>query len=316
MKSLINVATNPFEKTLENCSYENVVKFLDDTSNRFDANNSGGVYTPNLTLLKANKEVYKSGVVQLQKGDQKSATNLVLKNEDIVNTTGHRLYNKVEDFFGLHSPKLMEFFPTGKAGLYNASRGYIPVLIQIWNNKATEYHTQLGPDWVTEIAALNTIWNLGVKGQSGEKSTVKSGITITSDITVTVAQNLWDLFLQVQVNNQPHAENAINTYFDTTPLNTKSHSDTDGLGRCLGIVKDNDGNVMSAVVVNLINNNNEVIWIGGTNKTGHFRTPSMPIGMYHVRFDKNRFITRTISYEIQDAADIEVNIVLQTSLVI
>ena len=30
MKSLITVATNPFEKALETCSYENGVKFLDD----------------------------------------------------------------------------------------------------------------------------------------------------------------------------------------------------------------------------------------------------------------------------------------------
>lgn len=316
MKSLTTVATNPFVKSFERCSYENGVKFLEDTANRFDANNTGGVYTINLALLKANKEVYKTGVVQLQKGDQKSATESVLKNEDVVNTTGHRLYSKIQVVFGQHSPKLMEFFPTGKAGLNSASRGYIPVLIKIWNDKATLYHTELGSDWVTEIAALNDIWNLSVKDQSSQKSSVKSGITTTSNITVTVAQNLWDLFLQVQVNNQPHAENAINTYFDTTPLNSKNHSDTDGLGRCLGLVKDDDGNVISAVVVNIINNNNEVIWTGGTNKTGHFRTPGLPIGMYHVRFNKNSYITQTISYEIQDAADIEVNIVLKASLVV
>ena len=316
MKSLTTVATNPFEKALETCSYENGVKFLDDTANRFDANNSGGVYTALLTLLKTNKEVYKTGVVQLQKGDQKSATNSVLKNTDVVNTTGHRLYNKIEDVFGLRSPKLMEFFPSGLAGLNAANRGYIPTLIKIWDNKATTYHTELGPTWVTEIAALNVEWNLGVHDQSGQKSSVKSGITNTSDITTTISQNLWDLFLLVQKSNQPHAERVINTFFDTTPLNYKNHTDTDGLGRCIGIVKDEIGNVMSAVVVNILNYNNEVIWTGGTNKTGHFRTPSLPVGMYHVRFEKNRFITKIISYEIQDASDIEVNIVLQASLVV
>ena len=135
MKSLIITATNPFVSAFVRCSYENSVKFMDDTANRFDANNAGGKYTPTLTELKSNIEIYKTGVVQLQKGDQKSATNLVLKNTELVNTTGHRLYTKIEDAFGLHSPKLMEFFPTGKAGLNAATRGYIPVLLKIWNNK-------------------------------------------------------------------------------------------------------------------------------------------------------------------------------------
>ena len=316
MKSLITVATNPFVKSLEHCSYENGVKFLDDTTNRFDANNAGGVYTVKLTALKANKELYKSGVVQLQKGDQKSATNTVDKNTSIVNTTGHRLYTKIEDVFGPHSSKLMEFFPSGKTGLNAANRGYIPVMIKIWDIKAATYSVELGPDWVAEIAALNDTWNAGVKDQSTEKSVVKKGVTNTSGITVTVAQNLWDLFLQVQTNNQPNAENAVNTFFDTTPLNTKNHTDTDGLGRCLGIVKDGEGDVLTAVSVNIINNNNEVIWTGGTNKTGYFRTPSLAIGMYHVRFDKNKFVSKTISYEIQDAADIEVSIVLLASPVV
>jgi Carboxypeptidase regulatory-like domain len=315
MKSLITVATNPFVKSLEHCSYVNGVKFLDDTTNRFDANNAGGLYTAKLTMLKTNKELYKSGVVQLQKGDQKSATNFVDKNTNIVNTTGHRLYNKIQDVFGLNTSKLMEFFPSGKAGLNAASRGYIPVLIKIWNIKAATYHTELGTEWVAEIAALNDTWNTGVKDQSGEKSAVKKGTTSTSDITVTVAQNLWDLYLLVQTNNQPHAENVINTFFDTTPLNPKNHTDTDGLGRCLGIVKDAEGYVISAAKVDIINNNNEVIWTGGTNKTGHFRTPSLAIGMYHVRFEKNKYITKTISYEIQDGADIEVSIELLASLV-
>ena len=316
MKSLISVATNPFKKSLEHCSYENVVKFLDDTANRFAANNTSGAYTTKLAFLNTNKEVYKTGVVQLQKGDQKSATDSVLKNTDVVNTTGHRLYSKIQDAFGQHSSKLMEFFPTGKSGLSNLNRGYVPVLIKIWNNKAAIYATELGTDWVTEIAALNVVWNLGVKDQSGEKSLVKSGITTTSDIAETVAQNLWDLFLLVQVNNQPNAENAINTYFDTTPLNTKNHSDTDSLGRCLGIVKDVDGNVVTAVVVNVINSDNVVIWTGNTSKTGHFRTSNLPIGMYHVRFEKTRYISKLISYEIQDATDIEVNIVLMASPVV
>ena len=315
MKSLIKAAANPFPNALETCSYENGVKFMDDTANRFEANNADGKYTANLTLLKTNKEIYKSGVVQLQKGDQKSATDSVIKNDDLVNTTGHRLYTKIEEAFGQHSPKLMEFFPTGKRGLNNISRGYTPVLIQIWNKKATTYNAELGPDWVAEIAALDDTWNLGVKDQSGEKSSVKTGVTITSNITLTVAQNLWDLYLQVQVNNQPHAEKVISTYFDTTPLNTKTHSDSDGLGRCLGGIKDTDGNVESAVTVTLINNNSEVIWTGFTNKTGHFRTPNLPIGMYHVRFDKNRYVSQTISYEIQDAEDVEVSIVLQASLI-
>ena len=315
MKSLSNVVTNPFEKAHENCSYENAVKFMDDTANRFDANNPEGIYTANMTLLKTNIEVYKSGVVKLQKGDQKSATESVSENKNFINVIGHRLYNKVEDSFGLRSPKLMEFFPDGKAGLNGASRGYIPVLIQIWNNKASIYNTELGADWVTEIAGLNAIWNLGIKAQSCEKSAVKSGVTITGDISVTVAQNLWDLCLQVQTNNQPHAEKVINTYFDTTPLNTKNHSDTDGQGRCLGSIKNTEGNIVSVVTIHLINNDNEVKWTGSTNKTGHFRTPSLPIGMYHLRFEKNKYVTQTISYEIQDAADIEVNIVLQASLV-
>jgi len=316
MKSLINVTTNPFEKALENCSYENAVKFLDDTASRFEANNSSGKYTATLTELITNKEIYKSGVVKLQKGDQKSATKSVGANTNIIHVIGHRLFNKVEDTFGLRSPKLMEFFPNGKAGLNGASRGYIPVLIKIWNNKALAYPTELGPDWVTEIAGLNDIWNKGIKAQSGEKSTVKSGVTITGDISVKVAQNLWVLCLQVQLNNQPHAENVINTYFDTTPLNSKNHSDTDGFGRCMGGVKNTEGIVMSAVTITLINNNNEVIWTGGTNKTGHFRTPSLPIGMYHVRFDKNRYGTQTISYEIQDTADVEVNIILEALLIV
>ncbi len=316
MKSLINVTTNPFEKALENCSYENAVKFLDDTSGRFEANNSSGKYTATLSELITNKEIYKSGVVKLQKGDQKSATKSVGANTNIINVVGHRLYNKVEDTFGLRSPKLLEFFPTGKAGLNGASRGYIPVLIKIWNNKALAYPTELGLDWVTEIGGLNDIWNKGIKAQSGEKSTVKSGVTITGDISVTVAQNLWDLCLQVQVNNQPHAEKVINTYFDTTPLNTKNHSDSDGLGRCLGGIKNTEGIVMSAVAITLINNNNEVIWTGSTKKTGHFQTPSLPIGMYHVRFVKNKYVTQTISYEIQDAADVEVNIIMEASLIV
>ena len=310
MKSLTSVATNPFEKALENCSYENAVKFLDDTTNRFDAQNSGGIYTDKLTELKTNKELYKSGVVQLQKGDQKSATDSVLKNKDVVNTTGHRLFNSVEDTFGLHSPKLIEFFPKGKTGLNNATRGSIPVMIKIWNKKVNSYKVELGVDWITEIAALNDIWNKGIKEQSGEKSAVKLGITTTSDISVTVAENLWELFLLVQLNNLPHAEKVIDTYFDTTPLNTKNHSDTDGLGRCLGNIKNTDGNVMSSVSVILINNDNEVIWTGSTNKTGNFRTSSLPIGMYHVRFEKNKYETRIISYEIQDEDDIEVNIIL------
>ena len=157
---------------------------------------------------------------------------------------------------------------------------------------------------------MNDIWNQGIKEQSGEKSAVKLGITTTSDISVTVAENLWELFLLVQLNNLPHAEKVIDTYFDTTPLNTKNHSDTDGLGRCLGNIKNTDGNVMSSVSVILINNDNEVIWTGSTNKTGNFRTSSLPIGMYHVRFEKNKYETRIISYEIQDDDDIEVNIIL------
>lgn len=316
MKSLVTVATNPFVKSFEHCSYVNGVKFLDDTVGRFESKNAGGIYTTKLNTLKVNRDLYKTGVVQLQKGDQKSATESVNTNTDVVINTGHRLYSKLEDAFGLRSPKLMEFFPTGKSGLYTATRGYIPVLIKIWNNKAVTYGTELGVDWVAEIANLNTVWTLGISDQSGEKSSVKSGVTSADTVTVQIAQNLWDLFLMVQTNNQPHAENVISTYFDTTPLNPKNHSDTDGLGRCLGDVKDADGKDLSAVTINIIDNYNEVIWTGASNKLGHFRTPSLPIGMYHVRFEKAHFISKTISYEIQDAEDVEVTIVLEPSLTV
>ena len=303
MKSLSAIATNPFQAPLAKASYDNNVKFLDDTIGRCQKLSVDVIYSAVMTLLKSNVIIFKTAAGALQKGDQKSATSAVNTTVAGVEAVGKRLKIKLEDVFEVDTTKLMEFFPNGFSSMYNATRGELTILLGIWAAKGIVYTTELGDTWTTELTALKTAWAASLSTQSAKKQEVSTGISDADNSTIDIAQNLWDLFLLIVKNNQPNAENIVTTYFDTTPLQLKDHSDTDGMGRTTGIVSVAGGDVLQGVDIVITDAANQIVWKSKSKAKGEWRSISLPIGLYHISFAKPGFITQNISKEIMDASD-------------
>ena len=165
----------------------------------------------------------------------------------------------------------------------------------------------MGPTWTAELTALEAAWEASLSTQSTEKQGVSTGISDADNSTLAIAQNLWDLFLLVVQNNQPNAENIVTTYFDTTPLQLKDHSDTDGMGRTEGIVSVAGGDVLQGVEIVITDAANQIVWKSKSKAKGEWRSVSLPIGLYHISFAKPGFITQNISKEIMDGSDTNTN---------
>jgi hypothetical protein len=315
MKSLKILAENPFLATLSEASYPNRVQFLDDTIYRFEANNPAGVYNLPLGLLKNNVGIFKSSATELQLGDQKSATATVDVTIDSIMMVAKRLKTKLEDSFGIKTTKLMEFFPKGFSKIHNTKRGDVAIVLKLWKDKAANtYSSQLGAVWVTELATLENTWATALKIQSTEKKGVGTGRKEAVNIIPTIAQNLWDLYILVLQKNQPHAENVVGNYFNTTPLLRKENSDHDGLGRTMGNVQDTNNNALKIVNISIVDTEGQFVWKGKTNALGNFRTSNLPIGIYKVTIEKEGYNTQQISQEILDDEDTSVNITLELGL--
>lgn len=312
MKSLQTLAQNPFLAALLKASRPNIIFVGDDTVGRFTANNPHGVYTTSLNALKSSVQSYKTGVTDAQTGEQKVATDTVDTTQALFLDTGRSLHSAVQDKFGYKAPQLMAFFPQGLSALNKAKRGDVDTILSSWLKVLPKhpYIDQLGDAWVDRITQLQTQWRAALAAQSGEKEGVASGSSQADSFLQPMAQNLWDLLLLVIQNNQPNAETIVNNYFDTTPLNQKNNHDNDGLGRTLGTVSDSNGVGLPNVQITAKDAAQQISWTGKTDGEGKWRTKNISVGMYHFTFEKPGLVPQTLSHEVLDDQDTDLNVVL------
>jgi hypothetical protein len=310
MKTLQTLTDNPFFLGLSEASRPNIANFLNTTCNRVAAKNPGGIYDEILAGLILDRDGFDTGFNEASLGTQKSATMTIEGTLETMVTTGRKLYNKIEDAFGLKSPKLMEFFPKGLMGITRAKRGDIKNILTTWADKAAIYNKELGGDWVTALTDLQTNWNAVQDNQDKAKTDVSGGRQAISNNTDGIAKNLWSLLLQVCKNNLEDPLSAANLYFDLSPLMHSENHDNDGVGRVLGIAKDVDGNPTGAIDIVVKNFNGVEVWKGKTKNNGSFRTKNLPIGMCTFTFAKQGFIDQTISQEIFDDKDASIDVVM------
>lgn len=312
MKSLQELAKNPFIAALLRASRANIIFFGDDTIGRFEADEHVVVYQESLDAFKENFANYKTGVTDAQTGERQVATETVDETQQLFLNTGRQLHSAVQDKFGYKAPQLMAFFPQGLTALNNAKRGDVDTILSGWLKVLPKhpYIGKLGQEWVTKITGLQTNWRNVLAEQSSEKKDVGDGSADADSFLLPMAQNLWDLLVLVIQKNQPNAENVVGNFFDTTPLNRKDNHDNDGLGRTLGMVKDGAGVGLPNVEVTAKNADQQIAWMGKTDGEGKWRTKNISVGMYHFTFEKPGLATQTLSHEVLDDRDTDLDVVM------
>ena len=311
MKSLQAFAENPFEVGLESASTENVIQFVQDTINRFENNDQGGLYTKDNTELKNEFSIFNQGAIDREKGEQKASTATVKSMLARIYTFADNLDFRIKSVFGKNSPKLLEFFPRGKAYIRKANRGDIGNILNILITKSKKYDNDLAGNYVSDATALLVDWDGSLKTQSGEKTDVQKGSNTVHSTLAPLATILNRLYLKVRLNNEANVKAAVAIYFDETPLLTTQSSDHDGLGRSYGTVTDAlTGSPIADVDIRVIDGKNKVLWTGKTDKDGKWRTANISIGLFSFHFEKAGYIAQTLAHDILDYQDTELDVKL------
>lgn len=312
MKDLSRDAEDPFLGPLKNAAREDVDQVITDTASRFKANNKDGKYTEGIQELEDAYDFFKTGRSKADKGDQKAATFTVVSSIETIRLTGRELFVKVQSTFGLTSPKVIEFFPTGLTEVNRANRGDFGKIITRWKKKAEANATELGATWVDKLSALEISWE-GVKEiQSTEKSNVASG---SADIDVTLpalSQALTRLYLLVRLNNLANASETVKIYFDIGPLRRKSNSATDGAGRLIVLGTEKAGNGLANAIIEYRNESTGKLVKGKTDGNGQYRSANQDIGFAEGKItSSDGSLSATFRLEILDDSDPVNTIVLE-----
>lgn len=314
MSILAQLSKNPFLSRMLNSSRENLVQFLDDTENRFARQDTNNVYKVLRDLFGDKSRLFIKSVKGTLLGDQAYSTDKVLATISEIQATGGLLHAFVVTAFkNKKAPELKKFFPSGLTGLYKAKRGDYINILDVWLDKITEYGPKFAKTtWAADILDLKTRYAQALASQSGEKSDVQDARETVHAMIEELAGIVWRMSLQVLSNEYANAEDAIKKYFDTAPLEEKSSSDSDGLGRVAGTVTDNSGKPLGQVAVEVLDEGGRLLWKGKTNKEGKWRSANVAIGQVTVKHSKVGFKPLSQTHEILDYEDTVLDAVLES----
>lgn len=291
-------------------SDDNLKKFAQDHIQRLTNNNGSGMFT---TMLTDTNNAYTSYFGKITDKDLAFAVqqSLTLSADNLMETFKSSVSQKeglIRSTYGKDSPVYQEFFPLGLSEYGQATKANIETLMTRMVNSATAHIADLGLPFKTLFADIKNNYIAARTAQLAkisQVSTTRTDTHTTRDvIEVQLCKNLHFIGFTFPGN----ADRCMD-FFDQSIIRPSQSSDSDGIGRAVGIItNETTGIVLQDVVVDYA----DVPTPSKKSKSdGTYRSSNVPIGGHRVRFSKPGFTTLEIPVVIVDAGDTPLNITLR-----
>jgi hypothetical protein len=280
MINLYSVFQNFFDT--KEISDDNLKKFTQDHIQRMTANNGGGTFT---ALITETTNVYLGYFGNITDTDTALAMQqaLTLTVDTIMHNFKASASQKeglVRSTYGKDSPTYQEFYPHGITEYSNATKANIETLMNRMVVAATAHEVDLGAPFKTLFANYQTNYTTARNAQLGKMaqvSTERTEIHATRDIVeIQLCKNLH--FVGYTFPGDP---DRCMDFFDQSIIRPSQSSDSDGIGRAAGMIKDG---VSGLPIINAVIDFTDVeVSSKKSKELGAYKSANVAIGMHHIK---------------------------------
>lgn len=281
--------------------------FSEDHIQRLAVNNGSGLFTAILNDTVAAHNAYFGSITNeatnsaVQKARTMSVDNIIKTFKD----EASRREGLVKSVFGKDTPAYQEFFPQGITEYREATKATVETLINRMVNAANAHLAEVGKEFVAIFTAIKTNFVSARSSQLG-----KIGEVATAKTTTETTRNALETQHTKNVHyigfTFPGNVSRCMDFFDQSIIRAEQSSDTDGLGRAVGTITNSaNGQAIHNAVIEIVGENIPKV---RSKPDGKFRTHNVDTGVRQFLISKPGFTSVTVSKEIVDEGDTELNV--------